>query len=486
MEKAAITPATNSSQNNSGADDNATGGDTKAAEAGSALERTPTAPAAPYSIYKTWQKRVLGVAAALTAFTSPVSAQIYLPALTPIAKDLHVSSSKINLTITTYMIFQGITPMFVGSFADAGGRRPAYIICFTVYLAANIGLALAPNYAAIMALRCLQSAGSSSTVALSNAVIADVVTSAERGQYVSIAVIPTVLAPALGPIVGGLLSQHLGWRSVFWFLAIFAGVMLQTEEKPGHKFRFKPPNVLGSLLMLFEKESGLILWTRSISFAGFYCNAVAIPTLFSKKYHYDETTVGLMYLPLAAGSVAAAAIVGPSMTWNYKRHCITAGVAFDRKCQADLINFPIERARLEVGLPLLSVAGVCLIVWGWVMHFRLHVAVHCVVSFFMGVGLIGLNNSVSALLVDIHPGKAGTVTAANNLTRCLVGAGAAAATLPLIREVGVGWTFTFIGCLYFGGAVPLTMVALMGMKWRQADRAKQQRENAARADDSRY
>lgn len=179
-----------------------------------------------YSVYTVWEKRGIVLAAALTSFFSPLTAQIYLPALPTLARELGVSSGQINLTITTYMIFQGITPMFIGSLADSAGRRPAYLICFVVYIAANIGLALAPSYGAILGLRCLQSAGSSTTVALCSAVVADIVTSAERGQYIGFTVVASVLAPALGPIIGGLLSQHLGWRAIFWFLTILAGVAL--------------------------------------------------------------------------------------------------------------------------------------------------------------------------------------------------------------------------------------------------------------------
>lgn len=80
--------------------------------------------------------------------------------------------------------------MFIGGLADTAGRRPAYVVCFVVYIAANIGVALCQNYAELMVLRCLQSAGSASTVALCQAVVADVVTSAERGQYIGITSIP--------------------------------------------------------------------------------------------------------------------------------------------------------------------------------------------------------------------------------------------------------------------------------------------------------
>lgn len=73
--------------------------------------------------------------------------------------------------------------MFIGDFADKAGRRPAYIVCFAIYIAANIGLALQNNYAALFVLRCLQSAGSSTTIALSSGVVSDVATASERGSY---------------------------------------------------------------------------------------------------------------------------------------------------------------------------------------------------------------------------------------------------------------------------------------------------------------
>lgn len=480
----------------------------------------------PYSIFTTWQKRAIVLGATGTAFFSPLTAQIYLPALTQLSKDLNVTNTQINLTITTYMIFQGITPMFIGSLADNGGRRPAYIVCFIIYVAANIGLALAPGYNALLGLRCLQSAGSSSTVALCTAVVADVVTSAERGQYVGFTVIPAVLAPSLGPVIGGLLSQYLGWRAIFWFLAIFSGVAMaiiififpetcrrivgdgsltpppmyrsvwqtiqlrrkrnarrknalskvtttsSSASKAENKFKFRPPNVLGSLFLLFEKETGLLLWTSSLVFAGFYCIATAMPSLFSKRYGYNEIQVGLMYLPLAVGSIGAALIVGPSINKNYKRHCIKAGISYDRTRQQDLSNFPIEQARLEIGLPLLCLGGASLIGWGWAMHAVTHVAVPCVISFFLGIGMIGYNNTTNILLVDVHPGRAGTATAANNLTRCLVGAGASAAIVPMIDAMGVGPAFTLVGGLYFVCIIPLLMILKFGMGWRAEKKVK--------------
>ncbi len=75
----------------------------------------------------------------LAAFISPTSANMYFPALNPLQDQLHVSATLINLTLTSYMIFQGLAPTVFGDLADMAGRRPAYILVFIIYLGANIG-----------------------------------------------------------------------------------------------------------------------------------------------------------------------------------------------------------------------------------------------------------------------------------------------------------------------------------------------------------
>lgn len=157
---------------------------------------------------------------------SPFSSFIYLPALTPIAEEYHRSLGEINLTVTIFQVMQAVAPLFFGDLSDQIGRRPVYMLTFTIYLGANIGLALQHNYAALMVLRALQSTGSSATVAIGSAVVADLTTSAERGGYITAVQASVQFAPALAPVVGGLLTQFLGWRSTFWFLVILTGVFL--------------------------------------------------------------------------------------------------------------------------------------------------------------------------------------------------------------------------------------------------------------------
>ncbi|XXG94772.1 galactokinase [Hypoxylon texense] len=479
-----------------------------------------------YSAFSDWEKRGIVLGSAIGAFFSPLTAQIYLPALTVLAKEFNVTVSQINLTVTTYMIFQGLTPMFVGSFADSTGRRPAYFICFIIYIAANVGCALAPSYPALLVLRMLQSAGSSTTVALCQAVVADVATSAERGNYVGYTALPVLLAPAIGPVIGGVLSQYAGWRWIFWLLAILAGVVFILHAfflpetcreivgdgsiKPHPAYRtgwqlckeflrrrrarrnpesgggslsrtasrastrrslhMKKFDVLQSLRILLEKEMFLLLAYSSIVFTSFYCVATVLPTQLSANYGFDEIQVGLMYLPMVGGSIVAAFVNGKLMNWNYRRHCRLRGVPFERSKQQDLAEFPIESARLEVGVPMLALTAACTVAWGWSFQYRAHIAVPCVLLFLIGWAVVGFSNTINVLLVDVNVGSAGAATASNNLTRCLIGAASTAVIGPMINGVGIGWAFTILAALFVAGSPSVFFIMKYGIRWRREKR----------------
>lgn len=120
-----------------------------------------TEPPPPYSVFTTAEKKWISNTASFGAMFSTLSSYIYFPALVPMANDLGVSVSLINLTVTSYLIVAGIAPAFMGDLADQGGRRPAYILMFTLVATSNIGLALQNSYAALFVLRMVQSAGAS-------------------------------------------------------------------------------------------------------------------------------------------------------------------------------------------------------------------------------------------------------------------------------------------------------------------------------------
>jgi multidrug resistance protein len=198
-------------------------------EKGETQEDAPTTEVDERPLYSVFSPRMKMYIILMTVFAtsfSPFSSFIYLPAISPIAESYRRSIADINLTVTVYQVVQAISPLFFGDLSDQIGRRPVYMVTFTIYIGANIGLALQHNYAALMVLRALQSAGSSATVAIGSAVMSDLTTSAERGGYITAVQASVQFAPALAPVLGGILTQFLGWRSTFWFLLIAAGVFI--------------------------------------------------------------------------------------------------------------------------------------------------------------------------------------------------------------------------------------------------------------------
>lgn len=138
-----------------------------------------------YSIYTRREKWFIVMIASMAALFSPLTANVYFPAIPSIASAFHTSIESINLSVTVYMVLQGISPMFWGTMADRIGRRPIFLICLLVLCLSCIGLALVPTsaYWLLMLLRCIQAAGSASTVALGAGVIGDIGTPAERGGF---------------------------------------------------------------------------------------------------------------------------------------------------------------------------------------------------------------------------------------------------------------------------------------------------------------
>ncbi|KAL8741614.1 MAG: hypothetical protein Q9190_005796 [Brigantiaea leucoxantha] len=187
----------------------------------------PEAPV-PYTTFTKRQKRFLTIILTVTMLASPLTATIYLPLLPLLSTQFKVSIQAINLTITLYIIFQAISPLFFATASDHFGRRPIYLATYTLYTAASLGLALNQHsYAGLLLLRALQSLGASAVLAVAFGVAADVCPPAERGTMLGPTQGAANLAVCLGPVIGGLVALgSKGFVWVFWALVIFGGTVL--------------------------------------------------------------------------------------------------------------------------------------------------------------------------------------------------------------------------------------------------------------------
>ncbi|KAF7192829.1 MFS transporter R5 [Pseudocercospora fuligena] len=400
------------------------------------------------------EKISLMMLASFSALISPISSSIYFPAVNDLSRDLHVSVSSINLTISTYLIFQGIAPSFTAALSEAYGRRPAYMLCFVVYLGANIGLALQNDYAALLVLRCLQSSGSSGTVALGSAVVADLSTRAERGKYIGYVSMGVTLGPALGPVVGGLLEHFLGWRWIFWFLVIFSATF-------------------GLIMAMLNRETCIIALYGASLFAGYSSVLSVLTSQLQERFGFNSIQIGLCYLPLGAGSLTSRRTVGFLLDRNFRREAGKQGLEIVKNRQQDISKFNIEKARIMITMPFVLGACVFIIAYGWTMEFKTSLAAPLVMLFFVSHLTTGAFTSLNTLVTDINREQPATASAASNLCRCLLAAGAVAAATPIINAIGIGWASTICAFVWVACSPMIWLVYTRGHRWRKEKAEKE-------------
>ncbi|KAK7001453.1 MFS domain-containing protein [Favolaschia claudopus] len=461
----------------------------------------------PHSIYTRVEKWFIVSLIALGGLFSPLSSNIYLPVIPTLAEVFHKSIELINLTVTMYIVFQGLAPMFWGTLADSYGRRIMFISCLLVLAASCIGLALVPTnaYWLLLFLRSFQSAGSASTIALGAGVIGDISTPAERGGFLGVYNIGPLVGPSLGPILAGVLADSLGWRAIFWFLCIVSAAcaivlilfLPETLRSIVGNGSIPPPSPLSRplipllgrqlnlnasplkrkrkpfqnpLRLLFNLDILIALFYNGLVCSVFYAVNTSISTIFSETYpELSQTEVGLCFLAIGGGMLIGTVTSGRLLDWDYqrvKRSLLDTSNNESHDDEKQLAEFPIEKARMRL-MPYLVLCFVaCCIAYGWCIEEKVNLAGPLI--FLIGVGIFTMTilNATQTLILDLAPDQGSSVTACNNLMRCGLSAAMVAVIQLIIDAIGVGWTFVLLGGLCVLGTPLIWVVIRIGPGWR--------------------
>jgi multidrug resistance protein len=464
----------------------------------------------PYTTFTRREQWLITAIMGVAMFFSPMTANIYFPAIPVLAEATSSSIQDVNLTITTYIILQGISPLFVGDLADKFGRRPIYLLTFAIYVGASLGLSLNPSsYVGLMVLRTVQSAGCSATAAIGYGVLADVAMPSKRGSMLGAAMVAANTGPTIGPLLGGVITGGLGWRWIFWFLTIlgcgficivwiafpetsrqivdngsvqapranrplvayFCRFPRNAEQRKGLssrgslKSRFRVPNPIPALRIIFYRDAFLVLVVSAIHYMAYYCLQATMPALFAEEpYKLTSLQTGLTYLSIGIGVALGGFINGKFLDHNYRRTARDIGFVMNVLAGDRIQDFPIERARTRFATFLLPAHLALLIGYGWAAEYHVHLSVLLMLQFALGFVQTCIVQTFNTLLVDIFPKKPSTASAAGNITRCLASALGVAAVEPLTKGVGWGWVFTIfaIVCGIFGN---LAVVGIRRWGW---------------------
>jgi EmrB/QacA subfamily drug resistance transporter len=217
-------------------------------------------------------------------------------ALPSIERDLDADLSELQWIVTGYALTFAALMLVGGKIADAYGRRLIFVVGIVVFTVASLLCGLADSSEMLIAARVVQGAGAALMNPATLSIIAATFPPRERGAAIGIWAGTSALALAIGPLVGGLITEHLDWSWIFFvnvpigILGIAASFLLIDESRDETHERLDLPGLVTSGVGLFALTYGLIEantygWTSARILGSFAVAAVALVSFVLLERH---------------------------------------------------------------------------------------------------------------------------------------------------------------------------------------------------------
>jgi len=184
----------------------------------------------------------------LSSFLTTFMASSLNVALPTIAKEFTIPPVMLSWVATAYLLTAAIFLVPFGKIADIYGRKNIYFIGIIIYGLSSLVCAFSPNGVFLVVIRAIQGIGSSMIFATSIAILSSAFPPGERGRALGFNLAATYLGLSIGPFIGGILTYHIGWRSILYITAIASFCMVpliltrikgEWAEAKGNKFDWK-------------------------------------------------------------------------------------------------------------------------------------------------------------------------------------------------------------------------------------------------------
>ncbi|KAJ8456239.1 hypothetical protein ONZ45_g18794 [Pleurotus djamor] len=462
---------------------------------------------------RTWsetRKNIILVIVSTAAMMAGFSTNIQNPAIQQMEEDLPATSSQISLSLSLFILSQGLMPLVWSALVYLLSVGLATIACVVTAVSPNIGL--------VIGFRVIQGAGTSSAISIGAATLADLFPSSVRGRKMGIYYTAPALGPSLAPLLGGVLTDAFSWRACFWFLVIGSGLNFCSFVWPFKDTWRKErsltyQNAVRAKFWVREREREVEKKGKIASHAdgNGHEHERLKDSSSSPAFPSDAKDVAILHTPPLAVQPSESTVkltlrdvspLGPLFLVLRRINnllILTAsgslfgfGILVSYTCARTLGN-DYDYSALKIGLVLLafgvgSLVGSLtggrysdytfkkikkadptgsrtspemrlrstliamlllppnLIGYGWASRFHVHIAVLCVLLFLNGFLSIMIYASVLAYLVDANNGRSSTAFAANSVFRGVCAFAATEIAVPLQDSLGDGWMYTIWGC----------------------------------------
>ncbi|KAJ9134838.1 MFS general substrate transporter [Coniochaeta hoffmannii] len=426
-----------------------------------------------------------------TGFNRIVVSTIMAPALPVVAADLSMTPTQTALSLSIYLLATAFGPIVIGPLSEMYGRQAVLHTSNIWFAAWNLACGFATTKEVLIVSRLFTGLGASAIYSLGGGVLGDVWPPEQRGKSLGTYLAIPLIAVAIGPILGGIITAHAHWRWMFWATSIFQGVSIIVcfftfRETSGAvilkrraarlrrttgNMQYKTLNerldrdlplvtVLKRALarplrlLAFHPVIQLTSIISAVNYGLLYVVLSSFADALMSQYNLSIELAGLHYIAIALGEIAGSQLGGCLMDVLYRRTTRKQGS-----------HEP--EARLPLVYPGVALAYLGLVVLGWAAKYRIHWIIVDIGAFVFAFGGQISGMPVQAYVIDVYVECTSSALSATQFGRSL-----AAFLFPLFapalyRSLGYGWgnsTIAFVGAV--AGVVPPFLLWKYGARLR--------------------
>ena len=252
----------------------------------------------------------------LLIVTANFPVDIHVPAMPIIAKQLHMSVSMTQMTLSLFLLGYGAFPLLFGTLSDAFGRKKVCLSALLLLMAGCLMSVCTMTPWVLLLSRFIQGVGASACIAIPRAIMRDCYEGKAMAKMASLVAIGVELSLAFSPVIGGFLVHHFGWHSNFMFILLlsllaFVVVAWLYRETNGHL----QPELLRPRVLI-KQVASVLSHQQFIRYV--VCSATAFgaamaffavsPFIIQDELHYSAYAYGWISL-LLTGAIVLGSVV---------------------------------------------------------------------------------------------------------------------------------------------------------------------------------
>ncbi|MDI1299991.1 multidrug effflux MFS transporter [Methylotenera sp.] len=382
------------------------------------------------SIQSSHSNFLVYVLASLAAL-APFAIDTYLPAFHVMGVQLGASDVQIQQSLTFYLLPYALMTLFHGAISDSIGRITTIKWGLGVFVLASIGCALATNIETLWFFRALQGMSGGAGNVVARAMVRDLFEGAQAQRVMATVQMLFGIAPAIAPIIGGLLLG-IHWQAIFIFLAIYAALSLwaamrylpetMTVEK---RMPLSVKQVIKDYKVIFgDKEFNYVVLALSANFAGFFLYVLASPVFLVKQLGFTEHQFGYMFIPTVCGMILGSYLAKRAAGRYAKQKVVKVAYLW----MASMVILNVAICYILPTNPVFNILPIAL----------------------FNIGMALAMPILSLIALDRHPKIRGTAASGQAFIQMLLSTVSAGLIVPLVWYAPSGLALAMAGYLLFG------------------------------------